>query len=165
MSAMKFRHEISYDATPAEVAEMLADRRFREQVCDAMRCVRQDISVDGSGEGMKVVVDQTQEAASLPGFAKKAVGDSIQIVQRETWNDDTSAVLVLEIPGKPGRLDGTLALADDGQGGTVETIAGDLRVKLPIIGGKLESLVAGILVRALRTEEKVGRAWLAGSKS
>lgn len=162
---MEFSHQMTYDATPAEVAEMLADRSFREQVCDGMRCVRQDISVDGSGAGMKVVVDQTQEAKGLPGFAKKVVGDSIQIVQRETWKDDTSAVLVLEIPGKPGRLDGTVVLADDGAGGTVETVAGDLRVKLPMIGGRLEGLVADMLVRALRTEEKVGRAWLAGSKS
>ena len=162
---MEFSHQMTYDATPAEVAEMLADRSFREQVCDAMRCVRQDVSVDGSGAEMLVVIDQTQEAKGLPGFAKKVVGDSLQIVQRETWKDDTSAVLALEIPGKPGRLDGTVTLADDGQGGTVETVAGDLRVKLPMIGGKLEGLVADMLVRALRTEEKVGRAWLAGSKS
>jgi hypothetical protein len=162
---MEFSHDLTYGATPSEVSEMLADRDFRVQVCDAMHCVRHDISVDGAGAGMKVVVDQTQDARGLPGFAKKVVGDSIQIVQRETWTDETSAVLTLEIPGKPGRLDGTIALVDDGRGGTVETVTGDLRVKLPLIGGRLETVVSDMLVSALRAEQRVGRAWLAGRKS
>ncbi len=157
---MKFSHDMSYDAPPETVAAMLADRTFREQVCEAMSSLRWDVSVDGEGSGMKVVVDQTQKAVGIPSFAQKFVGDTIQIVQREDWSSTTAATLVIEIPGKPGHLDGTVRLAPDGAG-TVETVAGELRVKVPVIGGKLEEMVAGLLRSALRTEQKVGRAWLA----
>ncbi len=139
---------------------MLADRTFREKVCEAMDSTRYDVSVDGAGEGMKVVVDQTQKAAGLPSFATKFIGNAIQIVQRESWSSTTAASLELEIPGKPGALDGGIRLAVDGAG-TVETVSGDLRVKIPVVGGKLEGLVADLLRSALRAEEKVGRAWLA----
>lgn len=162
--AVKFSHEMSYDASPEEVAAMLADRDFREQVCKAMDSTRHDVSVEGAGKGMKVVVDQTQPARGIPSFAKKFVGDSIQIVQRESWSSETAATLLLEIPGKPGQLDGDIRLAVDGDG-TVETVAGDLKVKVPVVGGKLEGLVADLLKSALRTEQKVGRAWLAARKS
>jgi hypothetical protein len=161
---MKFSHELSYDASPEEVAEMLADRTFREQVCEAMDSLRWDVSVDGAGEGMKVVVDQTQKAAGIPSFAKKFVGDSVQIIQRESWTSETGADLELEIPGKPGHFQGSIRLGVDGEG-TVETVAGDLKVKVPMIGGKLEGLIGNLIKSALRAEEKVGRAWLSGKES
>jgi hypothetical protein len=125
---------------------------------------RYDVSVDGEGAGMKVVIDQTQPARGIPSFAKKFVGDSIQIVQRESWSSTTAASLLLEIPGKPGSLDGAIALRADGQG-TVETVSGEVRVKVPVIGGKLEGLVSDLLKSALRSEQKVGRAWLAAQKA
>jgi hypothetical protein len=161
---MKFSHDMSYDATPEEVAEMLADRSFREKVCEAMESIRWDVSVDGAGKGMEVVVDQTQKAAGIPSFAQKFIGDSVQIIQRESWNSETEADLELEIPGKPGYLKGSIQLAVDGEG-TIETVSGDLKVKMPVVGGKLEDMIASLLRSALKTEEKVGRAWLAGKDS
>jgi hypothetical protein len=134
---MKFSHQMTYDAPPADVQAMLADPAFREQVCAAMNAVRHDVEVTGSGAGMKVVVDQTQPADGIPSFAKKIVGDEIHIVQRETWNDASDATLVVEIPGKPGAFRGGIDLAGDGDG-TVET--------------------------ALKSEQRVGRAWLAGDR-
>ena len=87
---MRFSHEMHYDAAPEEVATMLADRTFREKVCEAMDSTRFDVSVDGEGEGMEVVVDQTQKAAGIPSFAKKFVGDAIQIGirarPRQVWS-------------------------------------------------------------------------------
>ena len=163
MAAMKFSQIMTYDAAPDEVAAMLAEPSFREKVCEAMGS-RSDVTIDGTAGadgGMRVVVDQTRPAAGIPSFARKFIGDEVRIVQRETWDSVTGAGLVVEIPGKPGSLDGAIALAADGAR-TVETVSGDLRVKVPMVGGKLESLLADMLRKALRTEERVGRAWLAG---
>ncbi len=161
MSAMKFSHQMTYDASPDAVAAMLADPAFREQVCEAMHASRHVVSVEGTGTGMRVVVDQTQPARGMPAFAKKVVGEEIQIVQRETWTGALTATLALETPGKPGGFAGTLALAADGDR-TVETVVGEAKVKVPLIGAKLEGLVVDLLTTALRTEERVGRTWLAG---
>ena len=155
-----FSHDLSYDASPEAVAVMLADPAFREQVCEALHVLRHDVSVQGAGAGMTVVVDQTQPAQGVPSFAKKFVGDEIRIVQRETWRDTTNADLDIEIPGKPGTMTGGITLVGDAAR-TVETVTGDIRVKLPLVGGRIEGMVADIFRAALRAEEKVGRAWLA----
>jgi hypothetical protein len=165
MTAMRFTHDLTYDAGPEEVAAMLADRAFREKVCEAMGSRRSSVEIDGTGagEGLRVVVDQTRAATGIPSFARKLVGDDVRIVQRETWGSATAAGLVVEIPGKPGGLEGTVRLAPDGAG-SVQTVSGDLKVTIPVVGGKLENLLADILRKALRTEERVGRAWLAGER-
>lgn len=160
---MKFSHRMTYDAAPADVLKMLSDPAFREKVCEAMHAVRRDVSIDGAPEGMAVVVDQTQPAKGIPSFAKKFVGDEIHIVQKESWAGATSASLAVQIPGKPGDFKGAIDLAGDTDG-TVETVAGDIKVKIPMIGGKLEGLIADLLRSALKSEQRVGRAWLAGDR-
>lgn len=158
---MKFSHDLTYDASPTEVRAMLADRAFRQQACEAMHATRVEISIEQDGPGMTVLVDQTQPARGLPGFAKSVVGDEMRIVQRESWSDPTAATLTIEIPGKPGRFDGSITLVGDGAG-TRETVAGEVRVKVPLLGGKLEALVADVLRSALRAEQRVGRSYLGG---
>jgi hypothetical protein len=160
---MKFSQQLTYDAPPADVLAMLADPAFREKVCVAMSAVRHEVDIDGSGAGMTVVVDQTQPGDGIPSFAKKFVGDEIQIVQRESWKNASSATLLVQIPGKPGDFKGGIDLAGDDDG-TVETVAGDIKVKIPMIGGKLEGLIGDLLGKALKSEQRVGRAWLAGDR-
>ncbi|MGZ4427634.1 MAG: DUF2505 domain-containing protein [Nocardioidaceae bacterium] len=158
---MRFSHTLTYDATPEQVHAMLADPAFRERVCAAMRTVRHEVSVTPDGAGMRVVVDQTQPAHGIPQFAKKFVGEEIQIVQTESWSDPAGADLEVAIPGKPGHLKGTVRLTGNGSS-TTESVAGEIKVHIPLIGGKLEALIGNLLDAALRTEEKVGRAWLNG---
>lgn len=160
---MRFTHTLSYHVAPSDVHRMLADPAFREKVCEAMDASRRNVSVEPAGEAMTVLVDQTQPARSIPSFAKRVVGEEMRIVQRESWTDASSASLSISMPGKPGTFEGTVALVPDGAG-TVEKVAGEVRVKVPIIGGRLEALVGDLLRAALRTEERVGRAWLAGER-
>lgn len=158
---MRFRHSISYDAGPEEVHQMLADPDFREAVCAKQGAVDHRVAVEGSGSGMTVEVDQTLAVHGLPSFAHKFVGDQIQIRQREAWMSQSLADVDLTIPGKPGQLRAALRLDADGAGGTTETIDGEIKVPIPLIGGKLESLVAQMFADGLDAEAEVGAAWLA----
>lgn len=159
---MKFKHEMRYDAGLEEVHAMLAEPHFREQVCQQMRALSYDVTIESTGEsgGMSVVVDQTQPAHGFPSVAKKFVGDSVRIVQKETWHDTGRADLEVSIPGKPGHLRADITLTSSG-GETVETVSGTIEVRLPMVGGKLEKLISDMLGDALSTEESVGRKWLA----
>lgn len=158
---MKFSHSLRYEASPAEVRAMLTDPSFREKVCAATHATRSDVTVEPGASGPTVVVDQTQPARGIPSFAKKFVGEEIEIVQRESWGDDRSADLTVDLPGKPGRFDGQIRLQPEGTG-TVETVTGNVSVKVPLVGGKLEGLVGDLLKAALDAEQRVGRTWLAG---
>ena len=157
----KLTYELTYEAPLTAVGEMLMDPSFREQVCTAQRALRSEVSVGPGGGGMKVVIDQVQPAAGIPGFAKKFVGDEINLVQTELWSDMETGTVEIEIPGKPGQMSGTMTLREAG-GTTTETVAMEIKVGIPLVGGKIESLIADLLRKALRVENALGRTHLAG---
>ena len=159
------RHEMRYDgATPEQVYAMLADPAFREQVCEFQRYHRHDITITPEGAGMNVVVDQHRPADGVPAIAQKFVGAEINVHQQEHWSSPTDASLEVAIPGKPGHMKGTVHLEGDA-GGTTETVAVDVTVGIPLIGGKIEGAIGDMLLKALDAENTVGIEWLAGERA
>jgi hypothetical protein len=159
--ATRLSYDLTYDAPLTEVGEMLMDPAFREQVCDAQRAIRRTVSVSPDGAGMKVVIDAVRLAQGIPGFAKKFVGDEIQLVQTERWSDIETGRVEIVIPGKPGQMTGTMSLRESG-GTTTETLQVEIRVGIPLVGGKIESFIADLLRKALKAENHVGRQYLLG---
>ncbi len=157
----QIRHELTYEAPLHDVAAMLGDPAFRDEVCRAQRVSASDIDITPAGPGPKeVVVDQQRPAQGLPSFAARFVGgDTLRIVQRETWTSSSEADITIEIPGKPGEVAGTVRLAESG-GTTTETVAMEIKVKIPLVGGKAEGLIGDLLLKALRAENRVGRDYL-----
>lgn len=155
----RLHHQMTYDAPLARVVEMLADPRFREAVCEYQRVLRADVEIDRAGDTMTVTVEQVQHTERIPAFAKRFVGDEIDIVQREEWSGPDAAALHVTIPGKPGHMDGTITLVET-DGTTVETVDVEIKVNLPLVGGKIEDLVSDLLRKALVAEERVGHDYL-----
>ncbi|MFN8194413.1 MAG: DUF2505 domain-containing protein [Nocardioidaceae bacterium] len=156
---MRFSHELFYDAAPETVYAMLVDEEFRSQVCDYQRVLRHRISVEEVDGAVVVDVDQVQSTQYVPATARGFVGSEIEIEQRETWHSPTEATLVVTIPGRPGRMDGRIVLSER-DGGTVESVTGEIRVGIPLIGGKLEQMVGQVFGWALDAEARVGADWL-----
>jgi hypothetical protein len=159
--ATRLTYDLTYDAPLTDVGEMLMEVAFREQVCDAQGAIRRTVTISPDGGGMKVVVDAVQLAQGIPGFAKKFVGDEIQLVQTEQWSDIENGRVEVVIPGKPGQMTGTMTLRESG-GTTTETVDMEIRVNIPLVGGKIESLISDLLRKALKAENSVGRRYLAG---
>lgn len=164
MAPMKFRHELSYDASPAEVFEMLADPAFREKVGEALDVVSAAITLERDGDGFTLTNDQVQRTEGLPSFAKKIAGDTTRVIQTEEWPAATGGTLRIDAVGKPTSMAGTIELVPDGQG-TVEVVELEIKAKVPLIGGKLENLMAEQVRDGMDTERQVGMAWLKGSDS
>ena len=155
----KVSEELRYDgATIEQVHEMLADTAFREKVCDYQGVLRHTVQVARDGEGMTVTIDQVQEAHGIPGFARKFVGDEINIVQTEDWTSREKGNIHVAIPGKPGEMTGTAHLTEDPDG-TTETVNLTVKVNIPLVGGKIEGLIADLISKSLRAEHQVGLAW------
>ena len=153
-------YDLRYDgATAEQVYAMLGEQDFREQVCDFQGVLRKSVSINGSGSGMTVSIDQVQAAEGIPSFARKFVGDEINIVQQESWSSPTEGDITVTIPGKPGEMKGTARLAESG-GVTTETVDLTVKVNIPVVGGKIEGLIADLLLKALKAENKVGRDYL-----
>ncbi len=153
--------DLTYEASQADVDSMLMDTAFREQVCDAQRAVRRTVTITEEDAGVVVLIDQLQAAEGIPGFAKKFVGDEINLVQTESWYDAENARVEVVIPGKPVQMAGTVNLSES-DGVTTQHVEMTIKVNIPLVGGKIESLVADLLRSALKAESVVGRTYLSG---
>ncbi len=108
-------------------------------------------------------IDQVQPTEGVPGFAKKFAGETTRAVQTEEWASPSGGTITIETPGKPTSIKGTLSLAESG-GRTTETLDVEVKVKVPLIGGKLESLMAELVSAGMDKEQVAGEAWLRGER-
>ena len=155
--ATRLVKELRYDAGAEAVHAMLMDPAFRERVLASQRVLRGSVSVAGE----RVEIEQVLAADGIPPFARKFVGEEIVIHQREEWRTPTAAEVQVRIPGRPGDIVGTATLAES-DGSTVERVDLEIRVSIPLVGGKIEALVGDLLGKALGKEHETGVAWLAG---
>jgi hypothetical protein len=158
----RVRHTLTYpDATVHDVFAMFADPAYRKAVADYQRVVDYDCSISMNGDGMDVRLAQAHATDRIPGFARKLVGDEIRFIQQETWTSSTSADIQVTIPGKPGEMTGTEFLAQSGDD-VGQTIDLSVKVSMPIVGGRVEDLIASFIGKAFDAENKVGKKWLRG---
>lgn len=163
MPRMDLHKELRYAAGPDDVFAMLRDEAFRKQVAAATHARSFDVSIASSDGRTTVRISRVMGA---PAIAKPFVGDSMELVQVEAWGlptSDTSrhADWSLEIPGKPGSVRGSMTIKP-ADGGTLQIIRGEVTVKIPMVGGKLEKEIARAVESGIRTEGEIGTRWLAG---
>jgi hypothetical protein len=157
---MRLTHTATFEASAADVYAMLTDAGFRERSARATGVVSADVSVEETGGGHVVTVDQVQPTDGVPSFARKFAGETTRAVQTETWSSPTTAQLSVQTPGRPTEIRGTLTLEESG-GTTTKTFDGEVDVTVPIIGGKLEALMTDLVAQGLDDERDTGVAWLA----
>jgi hypothetical protein len=166
MCGMRFQHTTTYDASAEDVFAMLTEPAWREKVGAAQGVVSVTVTVTPEGPdstGRRVVIDQVQNTAGLPAIAKKIAGDTTRAVVTEVWSSPTAATIEIVAPGKPTRATGTVSLVPEGAS-TRHVTDLEVTVKVPIIAGKLEKLMADNIEKGLEIEEAVGAAWLQGER-
>ncbi len=163
---MRLSERLDYEATPDDVFAMITDKAFREDVCKAAGALSWSVEVDTAGAagsaGASVTVRRVMPA-DVPDMVKKLVGETIEVVQTEQWEPADGAVrraeVLVEISGQPAKMTGTATISPNGAG-AVLAVDGDLKVTIPLLGGKLEKEVARGIRGALRVEHRRGVAYL-----
>ncbi len=160
---MRFQHTSTYDAPAADAFAMLSDPAWREAVGAAQGVVSSAVTITPEGAGARIVIDQVQNTAGLPAIAKKIAGDSTRALVTEVWTSPTAGTIEILAPGKPTKAVGTVALESDGA--TTRHVTDlEVTVKVPLLGGKLERLMADNIEQGLMVEQTVGAAWLRGER-
>jgi hypothetical protein len=162
MSAMRLHHELAYDAPPDDVLAMVTDPLFWDRVGEATGALSSTATIGTEAGTTRVVIDQEQQVAGVPSFAKKFVGDSTRAITTQVWRGHEASFEV-DAPGKPTRISGTATLAENGTGSTL-TYDLDVKASVPLVGGKLEKLVVELTTAGFEKEQTVGAAWLAGER-
>jgi len=159
MSGMKFTCAVRYDAPLAEVYAMLTDPAFRAHAMSAQQARSCEVTVDGD----TIAIDAVTPNTDIPGFARAFAGETTRSITTEAWRDGNVADFTVETPGKPSSISGVRRLVPDGDG-TLDTFEAEAKAKLPLIGGKIENLIAGQFKSGTAKEQAVGATWLAGDR-
>ena len=163
MARMKVSHH--YDADVETVYRLISDPAFIERKYADQGAT--DITIDSADGGGAISNEITRKVTiDLPGFAKKVMSPTNTMVQKERWSPpDASGQRVctysIEVHGVPSRISGTVTLSPDA-GGTRQDIEAEVKVSIPLLGGKLEKFAVESGTKQLADEATFTQKELAG---
>jgi len=117
------------------------------------------VTYSTSGDRTSYQLKQGVPAEHLPSIAKSLLGGDLVIQRVENWAAGAGTVEVALV-GVPGRLDGSFTITGNGAGSKT-TLVGEVKVSIPLMGGKLEKLIAEQVVVLLNKESEFTSEWLA----
>lgn len=151
---MQVTHELAGDVDT--VFGLMTDPGFLERKFTDSGA--KDVSVereDGADGGTTLVI-RRRVTIDLPSFAAKFIQPTNNVVQTEQWAPATGdgsrrCTYRIEVQGVPSRIDGTVTLTPDG-GNTRQQVDADVKVSIPLAGGRLEKLAVDSGRNLLRDE-------------
>lgn len=158
---MDFRKEIEFHGPQDEVFALFCDSDFRERVAAEAGAESWEIDLAPTGDdGVIATMITRRSAEELPAAARKIIGKQLTINQVETWTSPAGGTLEVTIPGAPGHIKGTVALAER-DGLTVQTVTADIKVRVPLVGKQFEKLIGQILGNILKLQGRIANEDLA----
>jgi hypothetical protein len=156
---MRFSKTIAFDSTPDLVFKMLSDPAFRQEVCVAAGAESYDVSVTSTDSTLESVIETASPVDGMPGLVKKFLGSSLTLLQVERWTSQEGGTMEVSLPGTPGSFRGTISLRPSGTG-SAQTVEAEIKVGVPLVGGKIEALIGSGLGHVLKVQARVGADWL-----
>ncbi len=159
---MKFSYSQQLDADLDTVMKMYTDPAYHEQLQSAlgsMNVTQLDHSDDGDDFEITLGYSVKSEVP-LPGFAKKILGETTDVEQTESWNRSSGRGRVaVRMKSLPGSLRCETSLEADGDS-CRKVFDWTVEVKVPLVGGKIEKLIADDIARKDPIEAKAANALL-----
>ena len=156
---------ITYPASPARTAQMLADPAYQEERVG--RAGLNDASVDVAqrGQGFVSTISGTIQPAQLPSVASRLVRSAVSFTVAESWGEpkddgSRSGGYDVTIKNAPVKVSATSTMSPAGEATTV-TVDVDLKVTVPLVGKTIEEKAMGMVGRVVADEERRAAAWLA----
>ncbi len=152
-------HATNDFAAPVPVVfAMLTDRVFLRACCLASDPLDHSVVVDGLHTASRRVLP-------TPSVVARFTGPTMAVVDEITWDPaevagGRSGAAHITVEGLPAELLGTVTLVPGGRG-SVMTYAGELTVKVPLLGPSLAKQAAPLLLEALEIQQRVGDEYLA----
>jgi hypothetical protein len=122
---------------------------------------------DANPEGARYRLKQGLSESDLPPIVGKVMNGDLSIERTETLRrispGSYGGDVDVKISGAPASAAGTMSLADEGSGdgaGSLFEVHADVTVKVPLVGGKIEEIVAEQVRRLLEAETAFTVRWL-----
>lgn len=162
--ATSLEHRSTFAAPADEVYRTLVDKAFlTERLNDIGGKNAALLDHAGSGDRVSFRMRQGVDAAKLPGAVRSILNGDLVVEREERWQPDGGAYAGasrVTITGVPGEIQGRSRIAAAGAG-TALVITAQVKVSIPLIGGKLEKVVAEQVGKLLAAEAEYAEKWLA----
>jgi Protein of unknown function (DUF2505) len=155
----------TYTAPMSAVLAMLRDKDATAAKYASQGHQQIEVLECGDHDGGIRIVSTRVVTVDLPGFAKKVLKPTNAMRQTDAWqpagDGSWTGTFDVDVSGAPLHLSGTMALRPDGDT-TTHDVAIDVKVKVPLIGGKIADWAAkNDVQRTLDAEFSFNETWLA----
>lgn len=152
--------DVSYDI-PADVESVYAVISGEQWAAQKAKAFddesRMESRTVAAGDAVTLVVSRGLPDG-IPGFLEKFLPKGGRAQQTEAWGPSEDGARrgtwKGEIPGAPATVGGTMALEPTATG-TRYRIQGEVKVSIPLVGGKAESFVVDMITKLTRSEAEL----------
>lgn len=168
MSDMQMVKTHTFDAPVAECWKMFSDpdahvAKFEGMGHHGVTIVEKK----KTKKNLHLIVTREVDVDGIPGFAKKFIKPRNTVVSIDDWNDfgdgTYGGTFTLDTQGVPVDIKGKTLLEADGDNRSKYTVTIDIKVSVPLVGGKLEGFSKGIVDKQMDEEFRLGDVWLSGT--
>jgi hypothetical protein len=152
-----------YGTDPDTVAKLLQDAVYLKRRSELAGETNVEVKVEPVGDGMHITVARDREV-ELPAFAKKMFSPQNRIVEDTTWRRQDGqwvAEYSVSVGNLPGEVRGKTTLVPSGKGTMYESNF-EVTARIPLVGGKLEAVVADKLEETFRANAERNAKQLEG---
>jgi hypothetical protein len=151
-------------ATPADaVHAAIVDPAFLADRLEALGGT--DAAVEDRTESAGTVTYRLRQglaAEHLPSAVRTLLKGDLVVHRTETWRADRTGTVQATVQGVPGEIKGTMRLSDIDAGSGSEWVTSlEVKVSIPLIGGKIEKSIGEQVVKLLANEATFTEKWLA----
>jgi hypothetical protein len=161
---MQTVHEHTFDAPVEKCWEMFHDPASHVAKFEGMG--HHDVTVlaeESTPDHLHLEVTREVDIDGVPGFARKWVKPRNTVVSVDDWHDNGDGTygggFSLDTSGVPVDISGTTLLEGDGKRSHY-TVTIEIKVSVPLVGGKLASFSRSIIERQMEAEFAQGDTWL-----
>jgi hypothetical protein len=155
----RFEHRATFSAPAPTVYSALVDRAFLDERLRVLGGKGAAVTeYTRAGDEVRFRLRQGIEAEKLPGAVRSLLKGDLVVEREESWRPDGGGYAATgraTISGVPGEINSRSRLA----GGEL-VITAEVRVGIPLVGGKLEGVIAQHVGKLLAAESEFAGKWL-----
>lgn len=142
-------------------AALISESYLRERLAHLGGQRSELLSHTVTTSGARMVMRQGIDGQHLPSTVKRIAPDGVQIERTESWSAAAPylGTIGASVQGMPGSLTGTSRLTDRA-GGSELVLLAEVRVNIPLVGGKVETVIVEQLSKLLAAEAEFTSSWL-----
>ncbi|MDO5065962.1 MAG: DUF2505 domain-containing protein [Propionibacteriaceae bacterium] len=153
---LNYRHE--FNGTTDEVVALFRNPEFIEDIAKHAGALDHTVSFEGETTHLKLTLP-------APDSIAKFFGKGIKIAQSFAWGDpdadgNRQGIFTVDISGAPVAVQANAVLSPTGENTSAAQYDGELEVKIPLVGKKVEAQVEPMIKSAFAGIERRAQAWL-----